>query len=181
MKMTIRIVITFAFFWLAVAGCKENSSGTEENETSGNASFSLSGDLSGQKAGTADFDIIEILDLYNVIISVYDVSPQTYTIEFALVSENEIVTLEPGSYDIGETTFNGDLFTALYIDTENNTDYSTFFGDYEGTLTITESTEEYIEGTFEFSAGQYDNESGEYVGEITISNGEFSAVRGVGL
>ena len=171
------------FLGLLTITCSDNSSGNDDNENpqNGNVTFTVSGDSNGEKSGTAVFDVVEGGVTHFVEISMWD-NPSTFTLAFAVFSTDPLDVPTPGTYSIGQTDLNGEVFEADYtiaeaddvLDYEN---YTTSYGEHGGTLTITESSENHIEGTFSLTVGKYDQEQDEYVGEITINDGEFYAIR----
>lgn len=169
----------FALFFTAVCitACSDNSTGPDEPDL-GNASLTVSGDVEGQRQGMADFNSLHVMNLYTWEILIHDYNPQTFSLDFMLLSNEPIDRPGPGTYEIGSGTAEPTIFTASYSDVEdgftNSTEYSTLFGEYGGTLTITESSDEQVKGTFEFTAADIDLENDRVLGEISVS-GEFTA------
>lgn len=176
--MEIRItVFTLVIAVAGITACSDNSTGPSETEL-GQATMTTSGDVEGQKEGMADFNSLDLGALYSWEISIHDFGPQTFSLSFRLLSSDPIERPGPGTYEIGSGPTDPAVFTANYSDVEdgisNATDYSTLFGDYGGSLTITESNDNQVKGTFEFNAADFDLENDQVLGEITVS-GEFIA------
>lgn len=161
---------------LAAFACSDSSTDSKTADK-GAGSFTISGDIEGEKSGIANFRAFEMSGVHTWDINILNQDPITYTIDFRLMSDEPINRPQPGTYELSTSSFDGSTFTGTY----------SFFGDNQmdpdgyliaipgsntkGTLIITASSEDLVEGTFQFTAKNI--ETG---GTITVSNGEFSAV-----
>lgn len=170
----ILVATTMVFFLLLTLSCSDNSSGPDDNGL-GEASFTIAGDLEGEKTGIANFRAFEMSGIYTWDILIQDTGQITYDISFSMLSDEAIERPEPGTYDIALSGFGGEDFNGSYSDYNdsqfNPTNYTVGISSTSGTLNITNSSEDLVEGTFQFTA--VDADSG---GTITVSEGEFSAV-----
>lgn len=174
-----RITYLIAITWIAgllTLSCSESSVGNDDLGL-GNATFSVSGDVEGSKSGMADFSDFNMNNLYSWDISIHDFDPQTFSLQFMIVSDSEIERPSTGTYSIGNEPDSD--FTASFTDTEdgfdNSVEYSTLFGEYSGTLTITESNNDVVKGTFSFTAGEENFDPEVPNREVSVTNGEFEA------
>jgi hypothetical protein len=170
--------LVFLSFAFSGYSCSDDNDGPEDISM-GEANFTVSGAVEGEKSGQADFHHLTDLPggLENWEISIHDFSPQTFSLQFSLSSSNSITQPGTGTYEIGFEANSSNVFLAIYThipngDFMNSTEYSTLWGG-AGTLTITTSNEDTVSGSFQFSATEVDDELN-VVGTINIT-GEFTA------
>lgn len=132
----------------------------------GSATFTMSGEVEGVKTGMAEFEqiIVESINLKTWTISIFDLTPQTFTLDItSFVTTENPSQPGVGSYPIGMDQNNpeANYFNASLSLIENEN--AAIFVDYEtsiaggGTLTITKSDNKEISGTFAFTADRYDD------------------------
>ncbi len=190
MKRFHRIYLLTMLFSLSVLfSCSDNASGPDDGPSGrGQASFTITGDISGQKTGIAEFYSFSAFGVHSWTIDIFDIGPSTFELSFVRVGNSPISRPAPGNYSIGSDFLNSSGFTAFYTHgTGNNaTEYAPLFSGFcsenteeGGTLTIENSSDDRVSGKFEFKASDYDfDESGncEVLGTITVK-GEFDAKR----
>jgi|SRR5690625_686258 len=179
--LNISLRLTFVLILSAfLISCSSDDNGGLPADTS-YANLTLSGDIEGERSGSAFFQQIssgqtEIWDL-----SFWDSGPQTFEVNFMLIgNENSPVSQPgPGTYPIGFDPLNSNtVFFGIYTDIKDgdliNTDeYDTF--NSEGTLTIETSNENRMKGSFEFTAHSR-TDMGE-VGKTIHVSGSFEAIK----
>jgi hypothetical protein len=138
-------------------------------------SFTLSGDLEGEKTGQAFVFVAGAGGVSNVVLSGNDgpgitEGAQTFSLNFYQSGDQ---VPEEGTYEIGfEQGSNGTGFWVLYESFEDGPANPVSYGGVSGssgTLEITSASETMISGTFEFTAV---NASGD---ELIVENGIFNA------
>lgn len=170
-------ILMLSIILLAAFACSDNSTKSGGEPGKGEGSFTISGDLEGEKTGISNFRAFEMSGVHTWDINILDQNPITYTIDFRLMSDEPIERPQPGTYELSTSSFDGTTFSGTYTFFEDNQmDPDGYIvglpgSDTEGTLIITSSSEDLVEGTYQFTAKNI--ESG---GTITVSNGEFSAV-----
>ncbi len=178
------LVITMA------VSCSDNSAGPDDGPGGkGQASFTISGAVSGQKTGVAEFYNFSAFGIHTWTIDIYDLGPSTYELSLFKVSNSPISNPAPGSYDLGNDLFTNDGFVATYTDGvgPNSTEYSPILSalcpgvseDEGGTLIIESSNNDRIKGSFSFKGSDFDfDDNGNCVvlGTVTVS-GQFNATK----
>ena len=172
------ILLSVAFILaLVMPSC---SSSDDNNITSklGEIKFSISGGIEANKEGIADFDKLDIMNTSTWELGGHDISPQTFSLNFSLLSANQSITRpQPGTYTIGFDVNNSDAFHAVYTHIEdgdfaNSVEYTTWEQN-SGTLTIDSSSEDKVTGSFNVTLYKYDDTLN-IEDEIQL-NGTFSA------
>jgi len=172
------ILLSVAFILaLVMPSC---SSSDDNNITSklGEIKFSISGGIEANKEGIADFDKLDIMNTSTWELGGHDISPQTFSLYFSLLSANQSITRpQPGTYTIGFDVNNSDAFHAVYTHIEdgdfaNSVEYTTWEQN-SGTLTIDSSSEDKVTGSFNVTLYKYDDTLN-IEDEIQL-NGTFSA------
>lgn len=171
--MSMKKFICLIFAFALLSSCSDSTSSTDDDL--GEVNFEISGDLSGQKSGVADFYGMSSSGVHTWEISMTDIGPQTFSFQIMKFSDEEITRPGTGTYSIGPDFIGDDDFTAYFTVIEGDTEYSASEEGYGGTVTITTSDSDLVEGTFEVTLADYDIEAGEAVGELTITEGQFSA------
>lgn len=168
--------------------CSDNSAGPDAGSGGrGSASFTVTGAVTGQNSGIAEFYSFGAFGVYTWTIELYNNAPQTFEITFTKVGTSPISRPAPGTYNL-RTGLLDTGFTAVYgnISGRDVTEYTPIFSDLcpaasgdGGTLTIESSSEDRIKGTFEFVGSDFDfNESGTCIVLGTVEvKGEFDARR----
>ncbi len=188
-------LLIIIFVISVAAACSDSSSGPDLDNSPGQVSLTVSGDVQGEKTGMADFYGGEPggQGIHYWELSFNDFSPQTYSLQLSLTDFDEIRRPSPGSYEIGFEPGNpfeeqGEpLFFGIYTHIPNGSfsnamefDTGLFCvdeGPRGGTLVITGSSSEAVSGSFSFKAANYDfDDSGNCIlqGEIEVT-GEFNA------
>lgn len=189
MKRFPRIYLLTILFSLSILlSCSDNSAGPDEGPSGrGQASFTIAGDITGQKTGIAEFYSFSAFGVHTWSISIFDIGPSTYELDFTIIDTSSISRPVNGIYNLDTNLAPTIGFKAIYsnIIGNNVTEYTPFIsavfcpeitGD-GGTLTIENSTDDRVSGKFEFTASNFDfDESGNCVvlGAVTVK-GEFDA------
>lgn len=182
-------LLTMLFSLSVLLSCSDNAAGPDEGPSgSGQASFTISGDISGQKTGRAEFYSFSALGVHLWSIDVFDVGPSTFELSFQRIGTSPISRPAPGNYSISSDFLDSSKFSAIYthVTGNNATEYTPIFSDLcsgnteeGGTLTIENSSDDRVSGKFEFTASDTGfDELGncEVLGTITVK-GEFDAKR----
>ncbi len=187
-------IIGLLFFFSA---CSDNSTGPDGNGL-GEVTLTVSGDVEAQRTGQADFDLFSAANLYTWSLEFHDHSPQTFSLSFNHISQEEIDRPGADTYEIGigqgalpwedprPMSFYGEYVHIVDQDFENATYYNTGFCEDEypsgGTLTISSSSSDQITGSFQFTAHNIDfDNSGNCVNNGTVEvEGEFTATPRIG-
>ncbi|MCA1763854.1 MAG: hypothetical protein ABR574_04245 [Cryomorphaceae bacterium] len=155
-----------------------NSSPTETGGHGGSASFTVSGELEKEHTGIADFRAFEMSGIHTWDINILDQNPITFNLSFAQTGGEPIDAPGVGTYQLGISQ-DDDIYLTSYSHYEDSPfqgeDYIVGIDGTSGALEINTSTDDLIEGTFSFTAVRLDDE-GQVAGNITVSDGEFSAV-----
>lgn len=167
-------------FLLVAGGCSDSTSGPDGDSGSvGQATFELSGAISGERSGFAQFGGIEVSGLHMWSITVSDGGSATFSLTISISSADPFDTPAPGTYPIGMPTLDPSIFSADYADTREGLiappHYTTIPAGTQGSITITQSTEGEVSGTFHFNAVHVDSSTNEALGEIVATNGAFTA------
>ncbi|TVR85500.1 MAG: hypothetical protein EA411_12770 [Saprospirales bacterium] len=174
MKNISWIILPLACLFLV--GCSSDDDNGGGPISDPNVSFTIAGDIEGEKTGLASALFTESAGSYILNISMSDAAGgQTYSLSFFMgPSDEEIEVPEPGDYTIA-TTNAGDFWVVYTeFDIEDGREYGSIW-ETSGTLTITASGDNFIEGEFEFEAAGNPDDALEAQGSITVTNGEFSA------
>jgi len=169
-----------AVLLLALTNCDDEGTIGPDVEDPGFVSFSVAGDLEAEKEGIAEFALFAESNVEQWDLLFNDIGPQTYSLVLMTHGE-DLERPSEGVYTIGNDLSAQDEFFAVFEDLEEGFDssveYTTTHDDAGGELEITESTDDIVRGSFSFTAIKTDQETGEVIGEITITEGDFSATR----
>lgn len=144
----------------------------------GSISFSVSGEIEEDLDGFGEFFLETEGSLPTWDFS-FSNNPQTYSLIFLAIGDENSERPETGTYTIGPNVNDGDFFASfgdLSEGIQQEVEYTTQFENTGGELVITESTSDVIRETFSFTAAAADPETGEPTQQITINGGEFEAV-----
>lgn len=178
LPLLIRQVMMLLCIGLIVTSCGNDDgddglAGGGQNDA--DVSFTISGFIQGTRSGSGIVALTEQDENFRLTFSftnadATDTTDQgSFNLELFQGPQAEPLTFpESGSYSIGGVQQDEEDFTVIYTDTELGV---TFLGEANGTLTITESTSEFISGTFEFSVSTLSNPNN----AIEVSNGQFRA------
>ena len=159
---------------LSLTFCSDDDpTGPSGSDSTGEASFNVSGDLELSFDGNAQFSKFDEANIETWALDFTDAG-QNYTITISTQDQEEVERPPEGTYTIGFVT---DDFIANFLDDsedgfENFAEYSTMAEGFGGEIVITESSTDLVEGTFNFTAVELLDEGG---GEIEVTEGEFSA------
>ncbi|WP_339612124.1 hypothetical protein [uncultured Planktosalinus sp.] len=167
---------------LVLTACPKDDDGMETVNETGEASFTVTGDVNREESGTATHILLEnepgVVQVWWVLMK--DASPQTFTLEPSLMTTSGAAEApKPGTYQIGEALELQDMtFQLIYNhfpdgNFENKTEYSTHF-DGEGTLTIHSVEGEWVTASYEVTAHTYDDNFQNIEGTVTIA-GSFTS------
>gem|GEM_PF-2089226 len=175
MKNISWIILPLACLFMVACSSDDDNGGSPLPDSS--ASFTISGDIEGEKTGLASAILVESAGTYIFDIGMSDAAGggQTFSLSFFIgPSDEEIEVPEPGDYTIA-TTNAGD-FWVVYTELEgvDGREYGSIW-ETSGTMTITASGDDFIEGEFEFEAAGDPDDALEPQGSITVTNGEFRA------
>ncbi|MBT0606703.1 hypothetical protein [Aequorivita echinoideorum] len=160
---------------LILGSCNnDDNNDSEPQNDMGEVNFTLSGDITGNKTGFANFIEMEQQTTTPQIINMFDNDGgvQTFSLTFYRSSINgPLDRPTPGNYPIGNAAefLDGSGFSVIYTNTTNDNEYGL---EASGSLTISEINDTEVIGTFSFSA--------EHVIDpdrpgIQVSNGSFRA------
>ncbi|MCC5914981.1 MAG: hypothetical protein JJU46_11440 [Balneolaceae bacterium] len=169
-------LLTIALVAAFIGACSDNSSSILDDQF-GEVTFNISGDITGEKSGMADFYSMSSFGISTWEISMSDFNPSTFSLVIMAFSNEDIERPGTGTYPIGPNSESDLYFSAYYAD--ESIDYEEYSSDFEGfggTLTITESNSDRIRGTFQMTLGMFDYDNGEVIGEVAISSGSFTAL-----
>jgi hypothetical protein len=180
-------LFTILFSLSVLLSCSDNSAGPDEGPSGkGQASFTITGDITGQKTGIAEFYSFSAFGVHTWSIDIYDIGPTTYDLSFSRVDLSPISRPATGNYTLNSDFMDTSGFTVIYSTGSGNSavEYTPIFSglcpeltDEGGTLTIENSSDDRVSGKFEFTASNFDfDASGNCVvlGTITVK-GEFEA------
>jgi len=120
----------------------------------GTASFTISGDIEGEREGIANFRAFEMSGVHTWDINILDQSPITYTIAFMLWSDEIIEWPSPGTYNLVMGNFDGTEFHGTYSDMSESSTHPEGYvvnlpgSETQGTLNITSSSENLVNSVF---------------------------------
>ncbi|MCH8568321.1 MAG: hypothetical protein LAT67_08665 [Balneolales bacterium] len=138
----------------------------------GNITFNVAGIVQGEKNGFADFDITSDF-IHRFEISMNDRGPQTYSMQFAMMSDAPMSPPEPGTYKIGGG-FGDGTFSVIFTDTSegfaNSKEFSSDFSSSSGQIVIDSVSSGEIKGSFAIEISGAD-------GSIQLKNGRFAAIK----
>ncbi len=181
----------------SITACSDNSTGPDDNGL-GEVTLTVSGDIEAQRTGQADFSELQASSLYTWSMDFHDFSPQTFSLSFNHISQEEIDRPGADTYEIGigqaalpwedprPMSFYGEYVHIVDQDFTNATYYNTGFCEDEypsgGTLTISSSSSDQITGSFQFTAHNINfDDSGNCINNGTIIvEGEFTATPRIG-
>lgn len=174
-------IMIFSFLLIS---CSDSTNGIEPRNTDlGEVEFSVSGDIDGQRSGSAFFSM-EDQGGHTFQLTFMDgfEGRQTFAFYITRYRLNAFEMPDTGSYEIDGNLFN---FSADYDDysTGDWTDAGTYTDAYcddvldqGGTLTINSRTEQQITGSFSFTVASFDDfETCNLLGYLQVQ-GEFRAV-----
>lgn len=166
-------LISLLLFTLTIA-CSDSASEPDIDDETGQASFSLSGDLQGSFEGESFFVTINAGGFFTANLSIADDTDQeSFLLVFATTSTSSI-SVPSGTYTIGlpeSEVGDGSVFVATLTDFTGNTPkIIQTTTENAGTLTVSRSTDRILEGTFRYDAR---GDAGE---EVTVE-GSFTAVK----
>lgn len=179
MKIRILTTIILITTLCMMSSCSDNSTSADDDRE-GSATFSISGDLQGSRSGSASFPPVDASLDWELWI--YSLGDGGFSLDIRLFPDIETPGPPPtGTYSIGDiddessdayaeySQFTSGAIPEIYTTREG--------GGYGGSITITESNNDVVRGTFQFTAGRWDNSSESFTGEISITNGNFTARR----
>jgi len=177
-KLTL-FISSLLIIFLGFTACSDSSTNSSSQMNTGTGSFTISGDVEGNKTGIADFRAYESAGVHTWDILIYDHNPMTFNVSFNLLSNDPIDRPSVGTYELSTGNFQGTEFMGIFTDysegMSQSEGYNVGIGGTGGTLTITTSSENLMEGTFEFTAVTFDDD-GAIDGSVSVTDGEFSAV-----
>ncbi len=172
---SIAVVLMAVAFLVCTTGCgDDDNGGGGSNGSVGEGHFDISGDIEGHLSGDAHFDDdYPMGGLWRISLS----SDMEWQLNFTNDSGRpEVGSLELGNYSSAAA---GDFGVSFYHEDYPDgfdPDVSVVLGEAVGTMEITESNDDLVAGTFEVSLVRTDDD-GDVVGQVEITNGEFSANR----
>lgn len=165
-----------------LTACPKDDDGMDTANETGEASFTVSGDVNRQESGTATHILMEnepgVVQVWWVLMK--DASPQTFTLEpYLTTTSGAAEAPKPGTYQIGEALELQDMTFQLTYNHfpdgnfDNRTQYSTHF-DGEGSLTIHSVDGQWVTGSYEVTAHTYDDDFQNIEGSVNIT-GSFTS------
>ncbi len=177
MKLKNKLYLILALlFIISLISCSDNSTSSDDNDQ-GSATFSVSGDLQGSRSGTASFPPVDATLYWDLWI--YSIGDGGFSLDIRLFPDIETPGPPPtGTYTIGDHSADATVDYSEFTSGDIPQVFSTKDGGgYGGSITITASNNDMVRGTFQFTAGRWNESTESFTGEISITNGNFTARR----